>query len=130
MSDKVILVTPPDDILVDGLRILLVELSTEQTQLISDTLTKLKSIPTIVTYIWNSNDMDWLLDKKLKSDLIIFNADSEKDVIIGYMAAQSRSYYFGTLKDLSFVNNSAIYTADDLLTLMEKTIEQYGRKTR
>lgn len=130
MSDKVILVTPPDDILVDGLRILLVDLSTEQTQLISDTLTKLKSIPTIVTYIWNDNNTEWLLDKKLKADLIIFNADSEKNVIIGYMAAQSRSYYFGTLKDLSFVNNSAIYTADDLLTLMEKTIEQYVRKTR
>ena len=41
MSDKVILVTPPDDILVDAVRFLLVDLNQEQTQLISDTITKL-----------------------------------------------------------------------------------------
>lgn len=126
MSDKVILVTPPDDILVDGLRILLVDLNQTQTQLISEALTSLRSIPTIVTYVWNSNNKtDWLLDKKLKADLIIFNADSEKDAIIGYMAAQSNSCYFGTLKDLELSNNSAIYTIEDLLTLIEKTIKKY-----
>jgi hypothetical protein len=128
MSDKVILVTPPDDILVDGLRILLIDLTQEQTQLVSEVFTKLKSIPTIVTYVWNSiNETEWLLDKKIKSDLIIFNANSENDVIIGYMAAQPNSYYFGELKNLKIANNSAIYSAEELLILMEKTISKYGR---
>ena len=128
MSDKVILVTPPDDILVDGLRILMVDLTQEQTQLVSEVLTSLKSIPTIVSYVWNETyDVEWLLDKKLKSNLILFNANSEKDAIIGYMAAQSNAYYFGELKDLGLINKSAIYTIEDLLTIMEKTIEKYGR---
>ena len=127
MSDKVILVTPPDDILVDGLRILLVDLTQDQTQMISDVFTNLKSIPTIVAYVWSQTyDTEWLLDKKLKSNLIIFNANSENDVIIGYMAAQSNSYYFGELKDLKIVNNSAIYSTEDLSILMEKTIKNYG----
>lgn len=130
MSDKVILVTPPDDILLDGFRLLLVDLDQNQTQMVSDAFNKLKSIPNTVMYLWNDNNTDWLLDKKDKSDVIIFNADSQKDVIIGYMAAQMNSYYFGVLKDLEKVNDSAIYSVEDLLILMEKNIERYGRKTR
>lgn len=131
MSDKVLIVTDPDDVLVDGLRILLVDLNLTQTQYISDVLTKLDSIPTTVLYMWNSNNnTEWLLDKKHKSDLIIFNADSENDVIIGYMAAQTNSYYFGTLKSLSAVNKSAIYSTDQISEILENEIKQYGLRTR
>jgi len=127
MSDKVILVTPPDDILVDGLRILLVDLDNNQTQMLSDALTVISKLPTIIGYVWNSTyDVEWLLDKKLKSNLIIFNANSEKDAIIGYMAAQSNSYYFGELKDLSEVNKSTIADVHELKQLLENTINKYG----
>lgn len=127
MSDKVILVTPPDDILVDGLRILLVDLNGNQTQMLSDALTVIPKLPTIIGYVWNStHDVEWLLDKKLKSNLVIFNANSEKDAIIGYMAAQSNSYYFGELKDLSEVNKSTIADVHELKTLLENTINKYG----
>lgn len=128
MSDKVILVTPPDDILVDGLRILLVDLDKNQTQLVSNALTSMSKLPTIIGYVWNENyDVEWLLDKKLKSNLIIFNANSKKDAIIGYIAAQSNSYYFGELKDLSEVNKSIIADVHELKQLLEKNIEKYGR---
>lgn len=127
MSDKVILVTPPDDILVDGLRLLLVDLTQEQTQMISDAFTSLKTIPTIVAYVWSQTyDTEWLLDKKLKSNLIIFNANSENDAIIGYMAAQSNACYFGELKDLKNANNMAIYNVDQLKEILEKVIEKHG----
>jgi hypothetical protein len=109
MTDKVILVTPPDDILIDGIRILLVDLNSEQTQLISDALNRLTGDTTIISYMWNSKDnIDWLLDKKLKSQLIIFNADSENEIIVGYMAAQKNSHYFGILRSLTAANNCAI----------------------
>jgi hypothetical protein len=131
MTDKVLLVTAPDDVLVDGIRILLVDIVPEQQQIISDALTQLDNSPDIVVYVWNSdNDTSWLLDKKLKSDAIIFNADSENDVIIGYMAAQSNSHYFGTLKILSMVNKSTIYDTDQVLIILENKIKQYGLRTR
>jgi hypothetical protein len=131
MTDKVILVTAPDDILIDGLRILLVDLDPEQTQLVSTALTQLETIPTIITYLWKTGDtVDWLLDKKHKSKLIIFNANSENDVIIGYMTAQPNSHYFGILKSLSIVNNSAIYNVDQISNILEKTIEQNDKQLR
>ena len=131
MTDKVLLVTAPDDVLVDSIRILLVDIVPEQQQIISDALTQLDNSPDIVLYVWNStNDTSWLLDKKLKSDAIIFNANSENDVIIGYMAAQSNSHYFGTLKILSMVNNSTIYNIDQVSTILENVIKQYGLRTR
>ncbi len=131
MSNKVLLVTSPDDVLADGVRILLVDLVPEQQQIISNALAQLATIPNVVLYIWNSSDdASWLLDKKSKSDTIIFNADSENDVIIGYMAAQSNSHYFGTLKILSVVNNSTIYNIDQVLTILENTIKQHGLRRR
>lgn len=131
MSDKVIIVTPPDDIQVDGLRILLVDLTPDQTNIISQSLTRLETIPTTITYVWNtSNDISWLLDKKHKSFLIFFNADSENDAIIGYMAAQANSYYFGNLKSLSQVNQNAIYDTEQIFNLMENIIQQYVRQLR
>jgi hypothetical protein len=131
MTDKVLLVTAPDDVLIDGIRILLVDIVPEQQQIISDALTQLDNSPDIVLYVWNStNDTSWLLDKKLKSDAIIFNANSENDVIIGYMAAQSNSHYFGNLKILSMVNNSTIYNIDQVSTILENVIKQYGLRTR
>jgi hypothetical protein len=127
MTDKVILVTPPDDILIDGIRILLVDLNSEQTQLISDALNRLTGDTTIISYMWNSKDnIDWLLDKKLKSQLIIFNADSENEIIVGYMAAQKNSHYFGILRSLTAANNCAIYNTDQIHNLLENVINQNG----
>ena len=131
MSDKVIIVTPPDDVQIDGLRILLIDLTHEQTNLISQSLTRLETIPTTITYVWNtSNDLQWLLDKKHKSFLTFFNADSDNDAIIGYMAAQANSYYFGNLKSLSLANQNAIYDTEQIFNLMENVIQQYVRQFR
>jgi hypothetical protein len=131
MVDKVIIVTPPDDVQIDGLRILLVDLTHEQTNLISQSLTRLETIPTTITYVWNtSNDVQWLLDKKYKSFLTFFNADSDNDAIIGYMAAQANSYYFGNLKSLSLANQNAIYDTEQIFNLMENVIQQYVRQFR
>ena len=130
MTNKVLLVTSPDDVLDDGLRILMVGLTNDQTNLISQALTRLGNIPTIVGYIVNGTEVEWFLDKKPKCDLIIFNADSENDVIIGYMAAQSNGYYFGNLKSLSQANQNAIYDSEQIFNLLENAIEHYGRKTR
>ena len=89
MTDKVLLVTAPDDSPIDAIRILLVDLTQDHTQLISNAINQFTSIPNIVAYIWHPSDpTDWLLDKKHKSHAIVFNADCENHIITGYMAAQ------------------------------------------
>ena len=65
---------------------------------------------------------NWMLDKKHKSDLIIFNAESTNNTVVGYMAAQKNSYYFGTLRDLSGVNKSAVYDVSSIKEILERTI--------
>ena len=125
MTNKVILVTEPDDIAYDALRILLVNLTTEQTQMLSESVSKIDHLPITVLYIWNNGSTDWLFDKKHKSDQIIFNADHENEIITGYMAAQRNSVYFGTLKDLAKVNIKAIYNIDDCIKILETAIGNY-----
>lgn len=120
MTDKILVVTAPDDILIDGIRILLVDLTEEQNQIVSAALLQ-SSVPhSIINYIWRAGDpVEWLFDKQLKSNIVIFNADSNYQTIIGYMAAQPKSYYFNILKDLHIVNNRAIYNLYDIINLLE-----------
>ncbi len=125
MTDRILVVTPPDDILLDGIRISHVNLNEEQSNIVSAALLNSTLPHTIINYVWNmGNPVEWLLDKIAKSDLVIFNADGPvdpgKDVIIGWTAAQPQSYYFGNLKDLHLANDRAIYSVDELTTLLEK----------
>jgi hypothetical protein len=121
MSDKILVVTAPDDTTLDGIRILHVNLSEEQRQIVSNAMLQSDVPNTIINYVWNTNDpVSWLLDKKSKCNIILFNADSSLDLIVGYFAAHPQSYYFGTLRDLHLVNDRAIYNTDDILSLLEK----------
>jgi hypothetical protein len=126
MTDKVLIVTPPDDILIDGFRLLLVDLNNDQTKIISDCLLNISSKLTVITYLWTTNDnTNWLLDKKIRSDLIIFNADSQNEMIVGYIAAQKNSHYFGTLKTLAMANAKAIYASEDCESLLKLNIDNH-----
>jgi len=119
MTGKVLVVTTPDDVMIDGFRLLLVDLDADQTKTISDSLLKISSDTSVITYMWGSNDDSyWLLDNKVKSDLIIFNANSQNELIVGYMAAQKNSHYFGTLKTLAQANAKAIYASEDCESLI------------
>jgi hypothetical protein len=130
VSDKIVLVTPPDDILQDGIRLLLVDLNTEQTNILSEALKELAESTASIVYIWHSltDDVEWLLDKKHKSDVIFFNAASDNDLIIGYLAAQPNSHYFETLKSLHIVNSSAIYNTDQIINILETIIKQNEKR--
>ena len=120
MTDRILVVTAPDDVILDGIRLLVVNLTQEQTQIISNALLKCNLGVIIINYLWQESEpVSWMLDKRQKSDFVIFNADAESDTINGYLAAMPNSYYFGTLKDLQIVNDRAIYTVEDILTFLE-----------
>ena len=124
MTDKIIVVTPPDDTLLDGIRILHVELTEEQSQIVSSALINSDIQNNIVNYVWKMGDpVTWLIDKLVKCDFILFNADvphnGAVELIIGYIAAQPNSYYFGILRDLHLANNRVIFNSDDINNLLE-----------
>jgi hypothetical protein len=126
MNSSALVVTAPDDTVLDGVRILLIDLDGAQTQIVSDCLKNLEYEGRVILYFWNSeHDLDWMLDKKHKSDHIIFNADSTNDLIIGYMSAQANSSYFGTLKLLSKVAGSAIYSIEQCKDLLSRYVGDY-----
>jgi hypothetical protein len=119
MANNILVVTPPDDILLDGYRVLCVGLEHEQSQLVSDAV-KETSHNDVIIYLTDILDPTWILDKKLKSNIIVFNAEMNDQTIVGYLAAQPDSYYFGTLKSIGSANNRAIYSKEQLLLTMEK----------
>jgi len=128
MTDKIIVVTPPDDILLDGPRLLLVNLNQEQLQAVSTAVMTLDiENHTVITFVWKLGDpVEWMLNTKLKSKIIIFNADmlgnESGDLINGYLLAQGNSYYFGNLKDLHMANNRVLYNSDDVKILLERIL--------
>lgn len=128
MTEKILIVTDPDDTVLDGFRLLLVDLDSEQSQTVSTSLLNIKLSNRVILYSWNSsNSIEWMLDKKTKSSLIMFNANSYNDILIGYLAAQPNSYYFGNLKLLAGANNSRIYAQEDCQELLENAITQNGK---
>lgn len=129
MTDQVLIITEPDDTLLDSYRMLLVNLTPEQSQVVSASLLTMSLSRRVVLYSWNStNTVAWLLDKKAKCDSILFNADSNNDIIVGYLAAQPNSYYFGDLKSLAGVNNSQLYAQQDCQELLEYMITKNDKK--
>jgi len=125
VSEKVIVVTAPDDFLPDSYRFLAVDLNESQTQIVSSALLNLKIKGNLVVYLYRTGDsFEWFLDKKNKSDLIIFNADSSNELLTGYLAAQRNSHYFGILKTLDKANKSAIYSEEDVLSLLKYRLEK------
>lgn len=129
MTGKIILVTPPDDTLLDGFRIISVGLDSHQSAILSKSLLESNHENNVIVYVFEANNsLSWLFEKKIKSDVIIFNADNINsnisDMIIGYLAAQSNSYYFGILRDLQHVNDRVIYSNEDLGSLIEGKIRK------
>ncbi len=129
MSDKILMVTEPDDSFLEGFRIFLFDLDPEQYLIFSSALLNFESVPSTIVYNSNfSTNINWIIDKVLKSDLIIFNANSENQQLVGYFSAKFKTYYFGNLRDLSLVNNSVIFDLHQMKEILENTFNKHGKK--
>jgi hypothetical protein len=123
--NKFYLVTAPDDVTYDSKKIICVGLDESQKEIVSQALHRFETVPTTVLYVWNNADsMEWLLDKKQKCDMIIFNANNEDKSLVGYFTAHDKAYYMGKLGVLSQVNNRVIYDIDQLQTTIKEKIYQ------
>lgn len=121
--NKVFLVTAPDDVNYDAIKIICVDLDESQREIVSQTLQRFESVPTTVLYVWNNTEsQQWLLDKKQKCDLIIFNANSEDKALVGYFAAHDKAYYMGELGTLSYITNRVIHDTDECHNLIKEKV--------
>ena len=129
MTNKITLITPPDDIFDDALRMILVDLTQEQSQLVSDALISMDISINIVAYVWNNtNTIEWLIDKKHKSQLVIFNADSDNAELNGYLSAHSNSYYMGTLRSIGITTKRAIKDQSQCSEILNHFIVEYDKR--
>lgn len=120
-------VTPPDDVLIDAKRVLLFDPTVEQTQLISSCLSANDFGCDIVFYIWRlGDDLDWLFDKILKYDVAILNADTQDQGLLGYLFAKSNSYYIGNIRSLTNLKKSAVLDVDHLNTILRERLTHCG----
>jgi len=69
-----------------------------------------------------TDDPSWIVDKKQKSSIIILNAESEDQTMVGYLASNFNSYYFGVLRSIGEINTSEIFSIENIEQLMEKVI--------
>lgn len=128
MTNQITLVTAPDDILVDGIRILAYDLLPDQSKILSDALQSLNIDIDVITYIAkSSDDPSWVLDKKQKCSIIVLNAESQDQTMVGYLAAQPSSFYFGNLRSINIVNNKCINSKETITTIMEGEASKYAR---
>lgn len=122
MTDKITIVTYPDDYLENGKRLLLVDLDLAQKELVSRAMLSVDTRDNLICYSYQSNeDIEWAVDKSLKSQLIVVNANSSNQVLVGYFLAKSNCYYLGDLKGLNNIIARVIYDSDQFVNILEKT---------
>jgi hypothetical protein len=123
MTNKIIVVTEPDDIFELGKRILVVDLNINQSHELSESLKNLDINDNLIVYKWTvGNNVDWCIDKMYKSNLIFFNAESQNQTLIGFLSAQKNTAYFGNLMSLNKVNKSVIYDKHDCLNFLNQKL--------
>ena len=124
MTSRIVLVTQPDDVFDLGKRILVADLSIEQSNELSEALKNLDTEDDIIVYKWMlGDDIKWCIDKIYKADLIFFNAESQNQTLSGFLAAQKNSAYFGNLMSLNSVNKSAVYDKDSCLNFLNQKLK-------
>ena len=124
--DQMLLVSAPDDVALEGVRLLIVGLTSEQSNIVSTALTTIETTPRVIVYVWNEHDsVDWLTDKIYKSQLILFNAEFENQTLVGYLAGKLNSHYFGSLKSINQINNSMIFDENQCRTILTNLFKKY-----
>lgn len=125
MQNTIKFITPPDDLLEISPRLTIVNFTEDQSKFLSLTLNQIGDFDSLFIYVWRTGQSTaWLMDKIVKSDLIVFNADLKVDgiteMINGYLAAQKKSYYLGSLRELEIINNRHINDVNEFVELIKK----------
>lgn len=126
MTDRILIVTPPSEVVEDQFSILLVGLDQSQTAFISECLKSTENLD-ITVYLWNEADAkDWLFDKQKKSELIVVNAEMEDQLLVGYFVSNKKTFYIGNLRSLDFLSHKLINNKQNFLQVIDQLQGIYG----
>ena len=123
MSSKIFVITDPDDVEYDALRIVAVDLAPEQSHSLSEVLKTIQIDKDINLYVYsNSDDVAWLIDKSNKADYIFANPQSDDQQIVGYIASKRQSHFFGETKITKSLNKTPILCQEQITETLRKEI--------
>lgn len=126
MNEKILIVTPPSDIIEDHISILTVGLNNEQTVFVSECLKSVEQ-DDLTVYLWQENDSrDWLFDKIKKSDLIVLNAEMNDQTLVGYIVANKKTLYLGNLLSIDFLHQKILNNKQTFLQVIDQLKGIYG----
>jgi len=115
VNRKISLITAPDDVEFDAVRILAVSLTPEQSNALSDVLKFLEVDKDINLYVYNEkDDVYWLVDKAHKADVIFINGLMENQKIAGYLASKRQSCFFQDSHLNTALNNTIVHAKEQI----------------
>ena len=123
MNRKISLITAPDDLEFDAIRILAVCLSPDQSNTLSDVLKVLEVEKDINLYIYNhADDLYWLVDKAHKADIIFVNGALENQKVAGWLASKRQSCFFDDAPLHKALNNTIVYSKEQIELAIRKAL--------
>lgn len=126
MNERILIVTPPSDVVEDHTAVLTVGLNNEQTVFISDCLKSVEN-DDLTVYLWQENDpRDWLFDKIKKSHLIVLNAEMNDQTLVGYIVANKKTVYLGNLLSIDFLQQKTLNSKQAFLQVLDQLKGIYG----
>jgi hypothetical protein len=124
VSSKIFVITDPDDVEYDALRIVAVDLAPEQSYSLSEVLKTIQTNRDINLYVYsNLDDVAWLIDKSNKADYIFANPQSDDQQIVGYIASKRQSYFFGDTKITKALNKRSVLSHEHITEILRKELD-------
>ena len=123
MTSKIFVITAPDDVDYDALRIVSADLTPEQSQMLSNVLKNISLDRDINLYVHsNSDDYQWVIDKSGKADLIFGNTVSDDQQIVGFLASKRQSHFFGDSKLTKSLNKKSIFSEEQIAQIIRNEL--------
>ena len=118
------MITDPDDVEYDALRIVAVDLAPDQSHSLSEVLKTIQIDKDINLYVYsNSDDIAWLIDKSIKADYIFANPQSDDQHLVGYIASKRQSHFFGETKITKALNKKSVLSQDHIVEILRKELD-------
>ena len=123
MNSKIVLITAPDDVEYDALKIAAVDLAPEQSESLSQVVKNLDIDRDINLYVYNLwDDLKWIIDKSSKADIVFANAGSDNQQLLGFLASKRHTHLFGESALGKALNKEPVFSQQQLEHILGKEL--------
>lgn len=123
MNSKIVLITAPDDVEYDALKIAAVDLAPEQSEALSQVVKLIDIDRDINLYVYNLwDDLKWIIDKASKADIVFANAGSDNQQLIGFLASKRHTHLFGESTLSKALNKEPVFSQEQIEHIIGKEL--------